>query len=298
MLARQKQSRGARLFCDILNPDRTPYPGDARWALKRVLQRAKKLGFTFYIGPELEYFYFKNDHSTEVLDEGTYFELIPNDIADVMRNKTVDILEHMGIPMETGHHEVAPSQHEIDLKYDEALIAADNIITAKYCIKEVARSHGAYATFMPKPIFGVAGSGMHIHQSLFKAEKNAFFDKNDKNHLSIVAKQFIAGQLKHAREICALTAQWVNSYKRLVAGYEAPVYVSWAHKNRTAMIGTNTYAVLPAGIAMLSSIRYNIMTQRKKFNIHINMPAHSRGDITPFETKSTILLKATEVMPV
>jgi len=231
----------ARLFCDILNPDKTPYPGDARWALKKVLQRAKKLGFTFYIGPELEYFYFKNDYSTEVLDEGTYFELIPNDMADVMRNKTVDILEHMGIPMEAGHHEVAPSQHEIDLKYDEALISADNIITAKYCIKEVARSNNAYATFMPKPMFGVAGSGMHIHQSLFKAGKNAFFDKNDKNHLSITAKQFIAGQLKHSREICALTAQWVNSYKRLVAGYEAPVYVSWAHKNRTALIRVPLY---------------------------------------------------------
>jgi glutamine synthetase len=231
----------ARLFCDILNPDKTPYPGDARWVLRRVLQKAKKLGFTFNIGPELEYFYFKNDHSTEVLDEGTYFELIPNDIADVMRNKTVDTLERMGIPMETGHHEVAPSQHEIDLKYDEALIAADNIITAKYCIKEVARANNTYATFMPKPMFGVAGSGMHIHQSLFKAGVNSFYDKNDKYHLSPVARQFIAGQLKHAREICVITAQWVNSYKRLVSGYEAPVYVSWAQKNRTALIRVPLY---------------------------------------------------------
>jgi glutamine synthetase len=231
----------ARLFCDILNPDKTPYPGDARWVLKRVLEKARKMGFTFYVGPELEYFYFKNDHSTEVLDEGTYFELIPNDLADVMRNKTVDTLEHMGIPMETGHHEVAPSQHEIDLKYDEAMISADNIITAKYCIKEVAGSNNTYATFMPKPMFGVNGSGMHLHQSLFKGGKNAFYDKNDKNHLSLTAKQFIAGQLKHAREFCALTAQWVNSYKRLVSGYEAPVYVSWAQKNRTALIRVPLY---------------------------------------------------------
>ena len=231
----------ARLFCDILNPDRTPYPGDSRYALKRNLARAKKLGLTYYIGPELEYFYFKSDKSPEILDEGTYFELIPSDMADVIRNKTVDLLEHMGIPMEASHHEVAPSQHEIDLKYNEALTMADNIITARYCIKEVAKSHGVYATFMPKPIFGVNGSGMHVHQSMFRGDRNAFYDKGDKHHLSSIAKQFIAGQLKHSREICALTAQWVNSYKRLVAGYEAPVYASWAQRNRTALIRVPLY---------------------------------------------------------
>ncbi len=231
----------ARLFCDILNPNRTPYPGDCRSTLKRNLARAKKLGLTYYIGPELEYFYFKTDKAAEILDEGTYFELIPNDLADMIRNKTIDLLEEMGIPMEASHHEVAPSQHEIDLKYNEALIMADNIITARYCIKEVAKAHGVYATFMPKPIFGVNGSGMHVHQSLFRGDKNTFFDKNDKHHLSITAKQFIAGQLKHAREICALTAQWVNSYKRLVAGYEAPVYASWAQMNRTALIRVPLY---------------------------------------------------------
>jgi glutamine synthetase len=231
----------ARLFCDILNPDRTPYPGDSRHALKRVLGRAKKMGFKYFIGPELEYFYFKSDRSAEILDEGTYFELIPSDIADVIRNKTVDVLEEMGIPMEASHHEVAPSQHEIDLKYDEALIMADNIITTRYCIKELAKSHGVYATFMPKPIFGVNGSGMHVHQSLFIRERNAFYDKNDRYHLSAVAKQFIAGQIKHSREICVLTAQWVNSYKRLVAGYEAPVYASWAQRNRTALIRVPLY---------------------------------------------------------
>ncbi len=231
----------ARMFCDILNPDKTPYPGDSRYVLKRNLERAKKLGFTYYIGPELEYFYFKNDKSPELLDEGTYFELIPSDIADVIRNKTVDILEEMGIKMEASHHEVAPSQHEIDLKYNEALVMADTIITARYCIKEIAKSHNIYATFMPKPIFGVNGSGMHTHQSLFKGDRNAFYDKNDKHHLSDTAKQFITGQLKHAREICILTAQWVNSYKRLVAGYEAPVYASWAQMNRTALVRVPLY---------------------------------------------------------
>lgn len=231
----------ARLFCDILNPDRTPYAGDSRYALKRNLERAQKLGFTYYVGPELEYFYFKSDKSPEILDEGTYFELIPSDIADVLRNKTVDILENMGIAMEASHHEVAPSQHEIDLKYNKALTIADNIITARYCIKEVAKAHGVYATFMPKPIFGVNGSGMHVHQSFFKGDKNAFYDKDDRHHLSEVALQFIAGQLKHSREISALTAQWVNSYKRLVAGYEAPVYASWAQRNRTALIRVPLY---------------------------------------------------------
>lgn len=231
----------ARLFCDILNPDKTPYAGDSRYALKRAIKRASKLGLEYYIGPELEYFYFKNEKAPDILDEGTYFELIPSDFADVIRNKTVDILEHMGIPMETSHHEVAPSQHEIDLKYNEALVMADNIITARYCIKEVAKSHDIYATFMPKPLFGVNGSGMHVHQSLFRGETNAFYDKSDKHHLSATAKHFIAGQLKHAREICAVTAQWVNSYKRLIAGYEAPVYVSWAQKNRTALIRVPLY---------------------------------------------------------
>lgn len=231
----------ARLFCDILNPDHTPYAGDSRYVLKKTLERAEKMGYTYYIGPELEYFYFKSDKSPDLLDEGTYFELIPNDIADVIRNKTVDILENMGISMEASHHEVAPSQHEVDLKYNKALMMADHIITARYCIKEVAKAHGVYASFMPKPMFGVAGSGMHVHQSLFKGGKNAFFDKTDDHHLSETAKRFIAGQLKHAREITALTAQWVNSYKRLVAGYEAPVYVSWAQKNRTALIRVPVY---------------------------------------------------------
>jgi len=231
----------ARMFCDILNPDRSPYAGDTRHVLKRAIERAKKLGFTFYVGPEIEYFYFKSNKEPEIIDEGSYFELIPNDLANNLRNKSVRVLEDMGIPMEATHHEVAPSQHEIDLKYADALTMADNTVTVKYIIKEVAQQNGVYATFMPKPLFGVNGSGMHVHQSLFKGSANAFFDKKDKHHLSTTAKQFIAGQLKHAREISSLTAQWVNSYKRLVSGYEAPVYVSWAQRNRTALIRVPLY---------------------------------------------------------
>ncbi|MDD4955092.1 MAG: glutamine synthetase beta-grasp domain-containing protein [Candidatus Omnitrophica bacterium] len=231
----------ARLFCDILNPDLSHYAGDPRYVLKRALARAKKLGFTFYVGPEIEYFYFRSDKSPEVIDEGSYFELIPNDLADTMRNKTVRMLEEMGIIMEAAHHEVAPSQHEIDPKYNDALTMADNVITSKYVIKEIAEQNGVYATFMPKPLFGVNGSGMHVHQSLFKEDRNMFFDKKDKHHLSSLAKEFIAGQLNHAREICSLTAQWVNSYKRLVPGYEAPVYISWAQRNRTALLRVPLY---------------------------------------------------------
>jgi len=236
----------ARIFCDILNPDITPYEGDTRHVLKRAIAQALKLDLKFKVGPEIEYFYFKSGKKPEIIDEGSYFELIPNDLANTLRNKTVRILEEMGIAMEATHHEVAPSQHEIDLKYNDALVMADNVITCKYVIKEIAQQHGVYATFMPKPLFGVNGSGMHVHQSLFldegkKGERNAFFDKKDKYHLSQIAKWFIAGQLKHAREISSLTAQWVNSYKRLVSGYEAPVYASWAQKNRTTLLRVPLY---------------------------------------------------------
>jgi len=231
----------ARMFCDIFTPEGKPYPGDPRYALKRNIQRAKKMGFSYYIGPELEYFYFKSDKSTEPLDEGTYFEVIPNDLANFLRNESIRVLEEMGVTIETSHHEVGPSQHEIDPKYNEALVIADNIITSRMAIREIAQRNGVYATFMPKPLLGVNGSGMHVHQSIKKEGKNAFFNKKDKYHLSETAKQFIAGQLKHAREICALTAQWVNSYKRLVSGYEAPVYISWAQRNRTTLIRVPHY---------------------------------------------------------
>ena len=231
----------ARMFCDILNPDQTPYAGDPRYVLKRALARAEKSGLTFYVGPEIEYFYFRSDKKAEVIDEGSYFELIPNDLANTLRNKTVRMLEEMNISMEATHHEVAPSQHEIDPKYNNALTMADAVITCKYVIKEIAQQNGVYATFMPKPLFGINGSGMHVHQSLFKGSQNTFFDKKDRHLLSSIAKGFIAGQLIHAREICSLTAQWVNSYKRLVTGYEAPIYASWAQKNRTTLLRVPSY---------------------------------------------------------
>ncbi|MDD5679819.1 MAG: glutamine synthetase family protein [Candidatus Omnitrophica bacterium] len=236
-----KKEPVARMFCDILTPEKKHYDGDPRYALRRNLERAKKMGFIFYIGPELEYFYFKRNDKPEIVDEGSYFDLVPNDIANELRKETVKTLDEMGIYVETSHHECAPSQHEIDLRYSDALTMADTVMTYKMVVKEVAQRRGYYATFMPKPIFGVAGSGMHTHQSLFRGKRNAFFDKKDKYHLSDIAKYFIAGQLKHAKEICAVTAQWVNSYKRLVPGYEAPVYISWARKNRTALIRVPVY---------------------------------------------------------
>ncbi len=231
----------ARMFCDILNPDGTPYKGDPRYALKRNLKKAEEMGFTFYVGPELEFFYFKNSSSTEILDHGGYFDLTPLDVASDLRKDTILALESMGIPVEYSHHEVAPSQHEIDLRYTDALSMADAAMTYRLTVKEVALQHGVYATFMPKPIFGQNGSGMHVHQSLFKGSENAFFDPNDKYYLSEIGKNYIAGLLKHSKEICSVVAQWVNSYKRLVPGYEAPVYISWARRNRSALIRVPMY---------------------------------------------------------
>ncbi len=236
-----KKEPVARMICDVFTPEGKPYPGCPRYALKRNIARAGKMGFTFYIGPELEYFYFKRKDKPEILDEGSYFDLVPNDVANNLRKETVKMLKEMDICVETSHHEVAPSQHEIDLKYADALTMADIVMGYKMIVREVAQRHGYHATFMPKPMFGVNGSGMHTHQSLFKGKRNAFFDKKDRYNLSGIARQFIAGQLKHAREICAITAQWVNSYKRLVPGYEAPVYISWARKNRTALIREPVY---------------------------------------------------------
>jgi len=232
----------ARMFCDILEPDGSPYPGDPRWALKQNLKKAKDMGFSYYVGPELEYFYFKNPGGNPLtLDSGGYFDLTPSDVASPLRNDSVIALEKMGIQVEFSHHEVAPSQHEIDLRYMEALTMADAAMTYRLIVKEIALKHGVYATFMPKPLFGENGSGMHTHQSLFKEEENAFFDPKDRYHLSSVAKSFIAGLLTHAREICLVVAQWVNSYKRLVPGYEAPVYVSWARRNRSALVRVPMY---------------------------------------------------------
>lgn len=231
----------ARMFCDILRPGGEPFEGDPRYILKQNLKRAAKLGFTYYVGPELEYFYFKDNKSTQTLDSGGYFDLIPPDIAADLRRDTVMMLNEMGIAVEYSHHEVAPSQHEIDLRYTDALTMADHTMTYRVVVKEVAQRYNAYATFMPKPIHGVNGSGMHTHQSLFEGDKNAFFDAKDKYHLSKVAKCFIAGLLKHSQEITAITSQWVNSYKRLVPGYEAPVYISWAKRNRSTLIRIPEY---------------------------------------------------------
>lgn len=233
----------AKMVCDIYTPKGEPYEGDPRYCLKRNLEEIKKFGFThFYVGPELEYFYFKSDNYPELIDNAGYFDSMPAEDAGVsLRTKTIEYLELMGIKAEYAHHEVAPSQHEIDLKYDSALQMADKVISYKVVVKEVARQCGLYATFMPKPIANVNGSGMHVHQSLFKNDKNMFFSPNDKYHLSEIAKYYIAGILKHCREICIVTNQWVNSYKRLVPGYEAPVYICWASRNRSALIRVPEY---------------------------------------------------------
>lgn len=238
---RPKEKAVARMFCDIYNPDGTPYQGDPRYALKRALEKMKKMGFTnFYLGPELEFFYFKSDKCPEILDIGGYFDY-PMDAAEDLRRETILALESMGIHVEYSHHEVAPSQHEIDLRYADALEMADIVMTYKVTVKEIAKKYGLHATFMPKPLFGENGSGMHTHQSLFIGDKNAFFDPNDKYHLSDVAKHYMAGLLKHIKEITLVLNQWINSYKRLVPGYEAPVYICWARRNRSALIRVPMY---------------------------------------------------------
>ncbi len=227
----------ARMFCDIHLPTGEPYEGDPRQILRRAVERAKAMGYDhYYLGPELEFFYFKDAEGTEPLDRGGYFDLTTLDAASDLRRETVLALEAMGIHVEFSHHEVAPSQHEIDMRYDDALTMADNVMTYRTVVKEVAHRHGIYATFMPKPLAGENGSGMHTHQSLFKGERNAFFDPADEYLLSADAKAFIAGQLRHARELSCVFAQWVNSYKRLVPGYEAPVYIAWSRRNRSALI--------------------------------------------------------------
>jgi glutamine synthetase len=231
----------ARMFCDVLRPGGQPFDGDPRYVLKRNLKRAADLGYTFYVGPELEYFYFKNSAGTEQLDQGGYFDLTPLDEAVDLRRETVLALEEMGIGIEYSHHEVAGSQHEIDMRYTDALTMADNVMTYRLVVKEIAMKHDYYATFMPKPIFGINGSGMHVHQSLFKGDSNAFFDAKDSYHLSSVARSYIAGLLRHAPEITAVCNQYVNSYKRLVPGYEAPVYLSWARRNRSDLIRVPEY---------------------------------------------------------
>ena len=231
----------ARMFCDISRPGGEPFEGDPMYVLKKNLKRAADMGYTFYVGPELEYFYFRDSKSTEVLDQGGYFDMTPLDTASDLRRETVLNLEEMGIGVEYSHHEVAPSQHEIDMRYTDALTMANNVMTYRLVVKQIALSHGVYATFMPKPVFGINGSGMHVHQSLFKNGHNAFFDANDPYNLSKTAKCYIAGLLKHAPELTSVTNQWVNSYRRLIPGYEAPVYLSWARRNRSDLIRVPEY---------------------------------------------------------
>ena len=239
---RPGETKVGRMICDVVTPDGKPYDGDPRYVLRRALERMQSMGFdTFNIGPELEYFLFKDNTGTETLDEGGYFAMTTLDAATELRNETIKALEGMGIAIEYSHHEVAPSQHEIDMRYAPALEMADRTITYRLIVKEIAAKNGVYATFMPKPIFGENGSGMHVHMSLFKDGRNSFFDAKDKYSLSPVGKAFIAGQLKHAREMSAVFAQWVNSYKRLVPGYEAPVYVAWSRRNRSALVRIPLY---------------------------------------------------------
>ena len=234
---RPEEQGVARMFCDIRTPEGTAYEGDPRHVLRTAIARADAMGFeTFHVGPELEYFLFKDSSGTEVLDEGGYFDLTTLDAGSDVRRETVLALEQLGIDVEYSHHESGPSQHEIDMRHAPALKAADDVMTYRITVKELAMKYGWHATFMPKPLFGENGSGMHTHMSLTRDGANAFFDEDDPYFLSDVGKAFIAGQLRHARELASIFAQWVNSYKRLVPGYEAPVYVAWSRRNRSALV--------------------------------------------------------------
>jgi glutamine synthetase len=231
------------MFCDIHRLDGEPFEGDPRHVLKRNLERAREKGFTFYAGPEMEFFYFKSPRTPEPLDDASYFDLTQMDMVSELRKQTILTLEAMGIPVEYSFHELGPSQHEIDLRYTDALTMADNVMTFRLVVKEVAQDLGVYATFMPKPLAHAFGSGMHTHLSLFEGDVNAFHDPGDSAGLSKVGKNFIAGLLRHAPEITAVTNQWVNSYKRLainseapIVGYEAPTFVCWARNNRSALV--------------------------------------------------------------
>ncbi len=227
----------ARMFCDIVTPDGEAFNGDPRTVLKKNLERASEMGYTFYAAPELEFFYFEDaGPNPKVLDRGGYFDLTPLDVAQEYRRKTINALEQLGIPIEHSHHEVAPSQHEIIARYADALTMADNIMTSRLTVKEVALQHGIYATFMPKPLEDYDGSGMHLHLSLFEGDVNAFHEPGTQGGLSKVGQAFIAGLLRHAAEMTAVTNQWVNSYKRLVQGFDAPIYISWGRNNQSSLV--------------------------------------------------------------
>ncbi len=233
---RPKEDSVARMFCDIYKNDMTPYDGDSRYVLKKMLRRASDEGYSFYTGPEIEFFFFKNSGAPEILDRGGYYDLTPLDVATDYRRQTVLTLEKMGIGVISSHHEGAYSQHEIDLRHEDALTMADNIMTFRLIAKEIGQSNGIYASFMPKPLAGQNGSGMHVHQSLFRDEENIFFDSNAESFLSEEGRYYIAGLLKHSRDFFAITNQWVNSYKRLLHGFEAPTHISWSTRCDTSLI--------------------------------------------------------------
>jgi len=226
----------ARMFCDIRTPEGALFEGDPRAVLRRAMSRASDLGLSFYVGPEIEFFLFRNSVTPEPLDVGSYFDLTPLDVGSDFRRRVIDYLEQFGVPVKDSHHAIAASQHEVDLRHTDALTMADTVMTFRLAVKEVAQELDVYATCRPKPIQGVDGSSLHTHMSLFEGDRNAFFDPTDRYYLSKTARSFVAGLLRHAREICALTNQWVNSYKRLVPGFEAPLYVCWGVSNRSALV--------------------------------------------------------------
>lgn len=237
---RPQQGKVARLICDVYMPDGTPFEGDPRYILKKAINKAEAMGYTMNVGPECEFFLFEVDNdgnpTLKTNDKGSYFDLGPIDLGENARRDMTLALEDMGFEIETSHHEVAAGQNEIDFKYADALVTADNVTTFKYVVKSIAQRHGLYATFMPKPLHGVNGSGMHVNISLMKNGKNVFYNEDDELGLSSVAYNFIAGVLKHIKEICPITNPLVNSYKRLVPDYEAPVYIAWSAKNRSPLI--------------------------------------------------------------
>lgn len=238
---RPQQNAVAKVFCEIRRPKGDVFAGDARNALKRNLEKVAKLGYVYYVGTELEFFYLEDSETPVLLDNSGYFDQLSSQPASDLRRDTVLILADMGVPVKYSHHEAAPGQHEIDLQYTDALAMADSVMTAKLVIKELAQLRGAYASFMPKPFAGVNGSGMHTHQSMFQGDRNALFGPDEEHYLSDVAKKFISGLLHHAPEITVVTNQWIDSYKRLVPGYEAPVYASWAHVNRSDLVRVPAY---------------------------------------------------------
>ena len=238
---RPKTNAVARMFCDIITPEDKYFDGDPREVLRRNLKKSTDKGFTYYVSPELEYFYFKDSQSTTLLDSSGYFDQDNSDLGTDLRRETVLTLEELGIPVASSHHEAAPSQHEIDLRHTDALTMADTVMTYKTVVKEIAMKHGYFASFMPKPISDINGSGMHTNISLFKGDENMFFSSSEKHNISETARQFCAGLLKHAKEITLVTNQWVNSYKRLVPSYEAPTYITWAEVNRSDLIRIPSY---------------------------------------------------------